>query len=199
MKSNLIKIIIICLIILPIFSHKAQKNATNHPQNTFLIKTKLNKEQLESLLNQGGEHKVFLKKEKIPENEEKIQNSTSVEEVNNTSIEEEDTLQEQIENEIKEDALHPLDEFQVKEVKTSETTTAFIAKTQNRAIDSLFEKRFENTYGLLLILFIFVSLIFGYVIYLGNYILKHNNKKKKDYGNFFNIDNSKEYLLFKNN
>ena len=199
MKSNLIKIIILCLIILPIFSHKAQKNTTNHQQNTFLIKTKLNKEQLEALLNQGADSKAFLKKEKIPENEKKIENSTSVEEVNNASNEAEDTLQEQIENEMKEDALHPLDEFQVKEVKTSETTTAFIAKAQNGAIDSLFEKRFENTYGLLLILFIFVSLIFGYVIYLGNYILKHNNKKKNDYGKIFNIDNSMEYLLFKNN
>ena len=197
MKENLaILLVTISLFILPIFSHNTTKNEAPH-QNTFLIKTKLNKEQLEALLNQRGESNVNLKEKIIPEkNENEEKNMTTVKEIK----EEDDTLQEQIENEIQEDALHPLDEFHVKEVKTSETTT-FIAKPQNRLIDSLYEKRFGNTFGLLAGLFIFMILIFGYLLSLSNSISKRNggkNYQKNSYRELFNSENSKEYLLFKN-
>ena len=194
MKENLaILLVTISLFILPIFSHNTTKNEAPH-QNTFLIKTKLNKEQLEALLNKRGESNVNLKEKIIPEkseNEEK--NMTNVKEIK----EEDNTLQEQIENEIQEDALHPLDEFHVKqnEVKT------LVTKPNTRFIDSLYEKRFGNTFGLLAGLFIFMILIFGYLLSLSNSISKLNggkNYQKNSYRELFNSENSKEYLLFKN-
>ena len=72
MKENLaILLVTISLFILPIFSHNTTKNEAPHHQNTFLIKTKLNKEQLEALLNKRGESNVNLKEKIIPEKKKK--------------------------------------------------------------------------------------------------------------------------------
>ena len=102
----------------------------------------------------------------------------------------EDPLQKKIEQEIKEDALHPLDEFHVKknEVKT------LVTKPNTRFIDSLYEKRFGNFYGYLtLFMFIFV------MIYNKDYIFNQKNLGKNTYLNRFDCDNEREYILVKNN
>ena len=122
---------------------------------------------------------------------EKVEPAYTVEEVNNT-LDDDDTLEEQIEKEIQEDALHPLDEFHVKEVKTSEVKS-FVAKPKGKIFDSLYEKRFGKIYAYLtLIVFVFV--------FIYNKDSLFNQKRSQDkinYRSLFDYDNSKEYMLVK--
>ena len=183
MKSNIIYITILLAFFISINSHNL-KNSTEY--KTFLVKTKLTKQELESLLQQGEVQLVNLKKNKT----HLKTNVTLVQEMHNSTNATEDPLQKKIEQEIKEDALHPLDEFHVKqnEVKT------LVTKPNTRFIDSLYEKRFSNFYGYLtLFMFIFV------MIYNKDYIFNQKNLGKNTYLNRFDCDNEREYILVKNN
>ena len=143
-------------------SHNLQSEKEQHPQNetelkTYLVKTKLTKEELETLLAEGSTQLVNLKKAK----KEKVHNVT-VKEVTNATNRTEADLQKVIEQEIKEDALHPLHEFRVdqNEVKT------LVTKPNARFIDSLYEKRFGKFYAYLtLILFVFVMIYYKDIIF----------------------------------
>ena len=193
MKTNFMNLMIVSVLILQIL---ASKNKTNSEYKTFLVKTQLTKQELETLLHQGEAQTVNLKENNSTENQEKTENEEpvfAVEEVKNNTLDEDDTLEEQIEKEIQEDALHPLDEFHVKGDKTSEVKT-LIAKPEPKIFDSLYEKRFGKFSAyLILFLFIFVLIYYRDVIF--------NQKRSQDkinYRSLFDYDNSKEYMLVKN-
>ena len=127
MKNNILSFTLFFLFILQIFAHNTPKNDTKNDYKTFLVKTQLSKEELLALLQQEETEKVNLKKNKNNTEENKIKSSAKVQEINITA-QNNDTLQQQIETEIKEDALHPLDEFHLRQ-NASEVKT-FIAKPQ---------------------------------------------------------------------
>ena len=165
--------------------HLHQHNSTEY--KTFLVKTKLTKEQLEQLLKEGEQETVNLKKTNKTDN-----NTVIIQDVNSTNVTD-GSLEKKIEQEIREDALHPIDEFHVNknEVKTLVTTTT----PNTRFIDSLYEKKFSKFWGYLtLILFFYVMIQYKDAIF--------NQKRinvKKPYINNFNYNNEKEYMLVKNN
>ena len=191
MKNNLLSLAIFYLFILQIFAHNTAKNDAKNAYKTFLVKTQLNKEELLALLQQGETQKVNLKKNENNTEGNEVKSFAKVKE-NNDTAEEEDTLQEQIEKEIKEDALHPLDEFHVKQ--NASEVKAFVAKTQTKFIDSLYEKKFSKIYGYLtLILFAFV------LFYFKDYIFNQKGAFGKDtYRSLFESDSAKEYMLAEN-
>ena len=183
MKFYILYITIFLAFLITINSHNL-KNSTEY--KTFLVKTQLNKQELESLLQQGEVQLVNLKKNKTHEKK----NKTNVHNALNSTNVTEDPLQKKIEQEIKEDALNPLHEFLVKqgEVQT------FVTKPSARFIDSLYEKRFGNFYGYLtLLMFIFI------MIYNKDYIFNQKNLGKNNYLNKFDYDDEREYILIKNN
>ena len=197
MKSKT-SIILLFIVFIQIYTHKTPKNETNPEYKTYLVKTQLTKEQLLTLLNQGHPEQTNLKKKektnKVEETEEnKNANQTNeVQEVNNTEVND-DTLEEQIEDEIRADALHPLDEFHVKETQNSEVKS-FVSQPNTRLIDSLYEKKFGKIYAYLtLILFVFVL-----VYYKDRLFNQKLANKKGNYSNLFDFDSSKEYMLVKN-
>ena len=136
MKFNKESFIFILLLIC-CYSHnlKGSKNITidtNNPEfRTYLLKTHLTKEEIQTLI-QEGETQVNLRKNQTHKN------TILIEEVNTTTVENktENTLEKQIEQEIKEDALHPIDEFHVdkKEIQT------LINTPQTRFIDNFMKK-----------------------------------------------------------
>ena len=165
----------------------AHNFTTERNQNTFLIKTNLTKERLEALL-QEGKTKVVNLKQKQGQKEVEYNETNIVEDGDNITTEE--GLNREIEDEIMDDALIPLEEFHVKEVKTSETKT-FIVQKNTKIIDALYEKRFGKIYGYLTIVFFIFA-----VIYFSN--LNRNKKvvgKNKKYDNYSEFDNDKEYML----
>ena len=194
MKTKIINLVFLSILIVHIL---ASKNKTNSEYNTFLIKTQLTKQELETLLHQGEVQPVNLKESSTTsENQEAKENGQpefSVEEVKNNSVVEDDTLEEQIENEIKDDALRPLDEFHVAEVKTSEVKT-LIVKPEPKIFDSLYEKRFGKFSGYL-VLFLFVFILIYYRDIIFN---QKRSQEKMNYRSLFDYDNSKEYMLVKN-
>ena len=114
-----------------------------------------------------------------------------VQEVANSTNTTVDPLQKNIEQEIKEDALHPLDEFHIKQ---NEVQT-LVAKPNTRFIDSLYEKRFGRFYGFLtLFLFIFVLMYNKEAIFN-----EKGNSGKKRYIYSSEYENEREYMLVKNN
>ena len=191
MKANaLLSLTLFFALFMIIISHNLKSEKEQHAQNetelkTFLVKTKLTKEELETLLAQADTQLTNLKKAK----KEKTHNVT-VKEVANATNHTEAELQKVIEQEIKEDALHPIHEFRVdqKEVKT------LVTKPNARFIDSLYEKRFGKFYAYLtLILFVFVMIYYKDIIFN-----QKNMDNKKNYINYF-CDREKEYMLVKNN
>ena len=194
MKTNIINLVILSILILQIL---ACKNKTNCQHNTFLVKTQLSKQELETLLHQGETQSVkLMENSATTENQEKTENELTeftVEEVKNNTLDEDDTLEEQIEKEIQEDALHPLDEFHVAEAKNPEVKT-LITKPEPKIFDSLYEKRFGKFAGyLILFLFVFV------LIYYRDIIFKQKRSQETiNYRNLFDYDTSKEYMLVKN-
>ena len=194
MKTKIINLVFLSILIVHIL---ASKNKTNSEYNTFLIKTQLTKQELETLLHQGEVQPVNLKENSTTsENQEEKENGQpefSVEEVKNNTVVEDDTLEEQIENEIKDDALRPLDEFHVAEVKTSEVKT-LIVKPEPKIFDSLYEKRFGKFPGYL-VLFLFVFILIYYRDIIFN---QKRSQEKMNYRSLFDYDNSKEYMLVKN-
>ena len=166
-------------------------------QNTFLVKTPLTKEQLQALLQEGETQLINLKKKKHKNKEENkteeiiIDNKTKVEDGDNITTDE--GLQREIEDEIMDDALNPLDEYHVKENKTSETKT-LISKNNSKFIDLLYEKKFGKIYAYLTMIF-FVFTLF----YFNN---KNTNKKIGDkinnYANYYEFMSSNDYMISKN-
>ena len=191
-------IILLFIVFIQIYTHKTPKNETKTQYNTFLVKTHLSKEQLLTLLNQEHPLQVNLKKtesqNKIEETEqnENVNQTNEIKEVSNIEPNHE-TLEEQIEDEIKADSLHPLDEFHVKQAQNPEVKS-FVSKPNNRFIDSLYEKKFGKIYAYLtLILFICVMIYYKDILF--NQKLTN---KKGNYSNLFDYDSSKEYMLVKN-
>ena len=188
MKNNLLSLAIFCLFTLQIFAHNAPKNETKNDYKTFLIKTQLSKEELLALLQQGETEKVNLKKNESIKEENEIKSFAKLQEINNT-VQNNDTLQQQIETEIKEDALHPLDEFHLRQ--NASEVKAFVAKPQNRFIDSLYEKKFSKIYGYLT-LFLFAFVLF----YFKDKIFSQKGGFSKDtYRSLFESDSVREYML----
>ena len=192
MKFNKTSLIFLILII-SVYSHNLKteaENTSNHTKkpeyNTFLLKTELTKEQVEALIREE-EAKINMKQNKTYEVKIVVQEvkNASAANINDT------TLEQKIEQEIKEDALYPLHEFHVNK---SEVQT--LIKTPNvRFIDKLYEKKFGRFYAFLtLFLFIFVL-----VHYKEKIFNPKNNYMKKAY--VYNYDglNEKEYMLVKNN
>ena len=191
MKTKMINLVILFVLFLQILTHKGPKNNTNSEYKTFLVKTQLTKEELISLLQHAEEQPTNLMENNATSENEKIEPGYTVEEVNKT-LDDDDTLEEQIEKEIQEDALHPLDEFHVKEVKTSEVKS-FVVKPEAKAFDSLYEKRFGKIYAYLtLIVFVFV-----FIYNKDSLFNKKRSQDKVNYRSLFDYDNSKEYMLVK--
>ena len=100
-------------------------------------------------------------------------------------------LEDKIIQEIREYALHPIDEFHVNknEVKTLVTTT------KTRFIDSLYEKKFGRFYAYLTLFLFVIAMIY----YKDSILAKKNLNIKKPYANYYNLNNEEEYMLVKNN
>ena len=187
MKQSILNITVLFLLVLTIKSHNLNSQHSNATEyKTFLVKTQLTKQELETLLQEGETKLVNLKKNKA-------KNATTVvNEVVNSTNATVDPLQKKIEQEIKEDALHPLDEFHIKQ---NEVQT-LVTKPNTRFIDSLYEKRFGRFYGFLtLFLFIFVLMYNKEKIF--NEKEMNNGKKRYIYSSEY--DNGREYMLVKNN
>ena len=198
MKSYTLYITLFIGLFITIYSHNLKSGNENEEQKaseykTYLIKTQLTQKELETLIQQGEAQLVNLKKNKTQKYKE-YNNTVIVKEVTNlTNLtnQTDDILQKKIEQEIKEDALHPLHEFKVdqNEVKT------LVAKPKTTFIDSLYEKRFGKIYAYLtIILFIIVMISYKDVIFNQKVI-----NSKKSYLNSYNYDGEKEYMLVKNN
>ena len=173
MKASLI---ILSILIIQVFSYLGENNQTAE-HRIFLVKTKLTKEQMETLLQQNVT--LLVKKQGLDKK-------------GNATLDEDDILQKEIEDELMEDALHPLDEFHIKEIIPSNTTTLVAKqKTNTRFIDSLYEKRFGNISGYLTLLFFVVVLLYNKEI-----LFNHKDVNQNDiYENFYNFDSNKEYML----
>ena len=188
---------IITIALIVISDSLAHGQQGHHEQNntkTFLIKTDLSKEELLTLLQNGEKQLSNLKKKEEEADAENTTNATNttVEEVEDTYKAEKE-LQEEIEDEIKDDALKPLDEFHVRQIKNSEVKS-FVAKNDAKFIDSLYEKRFGKFYALLTLFFSVLAIIYFFQL--------SNNKKtslKRTYINYYDFDLSKDYMIEKNN
>ena len=111
-------------------------------KNTYLVTTKLTKKQLETLLKDGKVQAVSLKKKKNLKKTVLVQenglnstaNSSNNASENSVQEVEEDDLFKEIENEVKEESLNPIDEFHVKGAKNSATpgTTTLVAKKEGK-------------------------------------------------------------------
>ena len=190
--------LIVFLCITEVLTHDVHEHNNTR---SFLVKTKLTKEELETLLNQREVQTTNLKKSeqskkdeenKVNLNNTNITNTSTVEEVDE-AYETDENLQKEIENEIMEDALKPLDEFHVKEVKTSEVKS-FVAKTDDiTLLDFLYEKKFSKIYGYLsLLLVIFVFIYFKDII-----INKKDYIEKRKFINYYDFDLSRESMIEK--
>ena len=186
MKVNIISSILFITLLFLSYCHNLKSGEHNNSTEykTFLVKTKLSKEELQTLLKQGESEITNLKKNKTHNN------TVVILEVNSTNLTD-GALQKKIEQEIKEDSLHPIHEFHLNQ---SEVTT-LVTKPKTRFIDSLYEKKFGKIYGYLtLFFFAFVMIYYKDIIF--------NQKKlntKTPYFNKFEFFNEKEYMLVKNN
>ena len=182
----LYKSILLLLFLSESLSHNAQteKNIIEQNKKTFLVKTKLTKEQLETLLQEGKTEVINLK---IKNKDSKGNNGNNTL-VDGDDISTEEGLHREIQDELRDDALNPLEEFHIKEVKTSETKT-FISKNDIKILDSLYEKKFGKIYAYLtLIFFVFA------MIYFNKLISNKNDCKNKNI-NYYEFDSSEEHML----
>ena len=186
-------IFILLILFAEIFTHNNQKNNTNHSQElkTFIVKTKLSKEELEELLSQSQTAFLYLRAK-----EHKNKNETLKSENQNFTVEApKEDLEKQIEEELEKEALNPLEEFHVREMNNDKNNKAFIQKEENKIIvDSFYERKYGKSYAYLT-LFIIVFLI----IYFRGFLFKgKENIKKNKYKNLFESDaNPNEYMLIK--
>ena len=102
-----------------------------------------------------------------------------------------DPFQKEIEKEIKEDSLHPLDEFRVTEItepiQENVNATVLIAKSKVNLFDKLYEKNISKKFGLMVLILVIVSVFIFHNLYTKNYSKKFNKDT-------FYFDN-KEYML----
>ena len=160
--------------------------------NSFVVKTKLTKDQLQALLKQSEIKPINLKKnnKNITEFIEGQNNTEANPDEDNNYSEEDQHID--LDDGNLDDDIFPWDEFKVKEIKQSETTT-LISKTDKRFIDTFYEKRFGKIYAYLtFIFFIFVLIRFNN--------LKMNDKvqyNKVQYVNYYDFDFSKENMITK--
>ena len=118
MKSNIIFILLI--LFTKIFANNDSNNCTEQLREvkTFMVKTKLTKEELEELI---------VKNENLKGNENKnLKSENKVQELNNTNDILKETLERQIEEENEKEALTPMEEFIVKEMKNQNNMKANI-------------------------------------------------------------------------
>ena len=183
MKSNIIFILLI--LFTKIFANNDSNNCTEQLREvkTFMVKTKLTKEELEELI---------VKNENLKGNENKnLKSENKVQELNNTNDILKETLERQIEEENEKEALTPMEEFIVKEMKNQNNIKAFLSKTKTQSIDPFYEKKYGRFYAYLTLFFvIFLIIYFRRILFKGK-----ENLKKRNY-NIFESD-SNEYMLVK--
>ena len=177
-------------------TEQIQLNSTTQPEQqttnqdistrTFLVKTTLTQQELENLLNNKTRHsKGHVYRYEV--NDDLYQNQT--EQKQNTL--DQDPFQKELQREIKQDSLHPLDEFHVTEVsqakQQTENSTVLLTKTQNSIFNSLYEKKFGKMYGFIVLILVIIG------------IFMFHNLSMKDIGNEYNKDcfyyGNKEYML----
>ena len=170
-------VLFILFFITKVLSHNTHNTTIEANKNTFLIKTNLTKEELESLLQeQEGQTKVINLKKNIYEDGDNITT--------------EEGLNREIEDEIRDDALIPMDAFHVKEVKISETTN-FIVQKNNKFIDVLYERKFGKIYAYLTIAFFIFAMVYFNNLN-GN---KNADDKNGKFKNYYEFDDNREYML----
>ena len=187
MKSY--NILILYILFIEIFAHNNTKDHTNHSSElkTFIVKTKLTKEELEELLAKSETAFLYLRQK-----ENKNQTLNSEKNNNNTVEIPPENLEKQIEEQIKKEALNPLKDFHVKEMKDSNITKAFISKEEKVIIDSFYEEKYGRIYGFLILF----SIIFA-IFYFREFLFKKKEiMKKNPYSNLFESDTN-EYMLVK--
>ena len=198
MKSLIFVIFLLCIPGILSNNNSHYENKEHNTQNLFLVKTQLTKELLQTLLQEGETQLINLKKKK---NKNKKENNTEqIINYNKTIVEDGDNittdegLQKEIEDEIMDDALQPLDEYYVKETKTSEIKT-LIAKNYSKFIDSLYEKKFGKIYAYLTLIFFVFSLTY----FNGLDTNKKIGYKNNNYVNYYEFISSNDYMVSKNN
>lgn len=153
---------------------------SNHTIKTFLIETKLTQNELENLLI------------KAHNNSKKVNEATKeYKEAKKNKKLKMDPFQKEIEKEIKEDSLHPLDEFRVTEItepiQENVNATVLIAKSKVNLFDKLYEKNISKKFGLMVLILVIVSVFIFHNLYTKNFSKKFNKDT-------FYFDN-KEYML----
>ena len=179
----------ITLILLILFSQISANNNTNNctkqcsEVRTFIVKTKLTKEELEELI---------IKNENLKgKDNQNLKLENKVQQLNNTDAQLKAALEKEIEEENEKEALTPMEEFIVKEMKNQNNIKAFISKTKAENINSFYEKKYGRIYAYLtLFSVIFLIIYFRGIIFKGK-----ENIKKRNY-NIFDSD-SNEYMLVK--
>lgn len=165
-----------------------QQTPTNEETSTrtFLVKTTLTQQELEDLLNNKTRRsKGHVYRYEV--NDDLYQNQTFQ---NQTELDQ-DPFQKELQREIKQDSLHPLDEFHVTEVtqpkQQTENSTVLLTKTKNSIFNSLYEKKFGKMYGFIVLILVIIG------------IFMFHNLSLKDFGNEYNKDcfyyGNKEYML----
>ena len=186
MKSNIIFILLI--LFTKIFANNDSNNCTEQLREvkTFMVKTKLTKEELEELI---------VKNENLKGNENKnLKSENKVQELNNTNDILKETLERQIEEENEKEALTPMEEFIVKEMKNQNNIKAFLSKTKAENINSFYEKKYGRIYAYLTLFFV----IFLIIYFRESLFKQKENIKKKNYKSIFDSNNNGyEYMLFK--
>ena len=182
MKSD----IILCLLILftQILANNDANNCTKESSEvkTFIVKTKLSKEELEELMS----------KSQTANGNENLITENTVQELNNTDDILKQALERQIEEENEKEALTPMEEFIVKEARDPNSIKKFIAKTKAQKIDPFYEKKYGRIHAYLTLFFVIFL-----IIYFREFLFKEKgNLKKNNFNNIFDSD-SKEYMLAK--
>ena len=183
MKSNIIFILLI--LFTEIFANNDSNNCTEQLREvkTFMVKTKLTKEELEELI---------VKNEILKGNENKnLKSENKVQELNKTDDILKETLERQIEEENEKEALTPMEEFIVKEMKNQNNIKAFLSKKKTQSIDPFYEKKYGRFYAYLTLF----SVIFLIIYFRGILFKGKENLKKRNYNIFDNDSN--EYMLVK--
>ena len=145
-------ILILYILFIEIFSHNNTKDHTNHSSElkTFIVKTKLTKEELEELLAKSETAFLYLRSKENKTHEIKEENKNDM---NNIVEEKTDSLEKQIEEEIEREALNPPEEFYVKEMNedgTSEKIKHLLSEYRNKLIffkSIQMEEEAQNVYN----------------------------------------------------
>ena len=186
-------IFILLILFIESLAHNTSKNKINDSSDykTFLVKTKLTKEELEELLSKS--ETAFLYLRSIHNNNQTIKEENKVNKENIVK-EKTDSLEKQIEEELEREALNPPEEFYVKETKEANTQKEFIQIKDKEPIDPLYEKKYGRIYAYLTFFFV----IFLIIYFRESLFKQKENMKKKNYRNLFDSNtNGYEYMLVK--